>query len=704
MTQRHRRDTYTDGTTLLSNIRNQRTNELETYTKTNVWADGSVMNDSKVDGAVYVKRGTEYFKKSFSDRIIDCSIFGSGFESLKKACDFIRASQIGNGIKYSNLRLEYNSVYEITEQIVFQNMDIHIDMNGSTFLFKTPIIANAGIIRFRNTNHLLKTVTLIEEVNGRTVLTCNNVTGLEKGQVIKLVSNDDLPNAPTRSTGAAALGECLFIDSINTSNNKVTCTARTIYNYNHSINTTRISVFRDTQVSIRNGIFDAERGNESNDIIFGNLLEFVQQKNPIVSNIKCRFGYNSMIWMFGCWGYYINKLSVEFLVDNDTQERRGYGIRSTNSEAGTVDKCTFRNCRHGFVSITQGTGTSTDTQQFGHDAHHIISNSVGAGCSNSPFDTHHGSYNVSFKNCKSYSNKQAGYQLRGMYNSIDNCESVNDRAGVYIFIQTSYSNVGSQLVKTAGNRINNFTCINPFSQAIRNESSETQYVDGYTIILDRVRESTGIIRNGRDDSANQIPGGNLILEGGKIILGGTLEILNSPLIELRGNARKIEINGLNLNAVNYTGTAFELVSVNFTSAFTLKLRNFEVEQSAIKFRRLVEGTAGNPTYLSDTILENIRIPATTSNQLFQGLAVSTLSSYAPYIRGIIRIPNCGGVNFVHQESLVANRFESYTIATLPTASTRADSISMINDPAAGKGRLIYSNGIVWRYVSDDSTV
>jgi hypothetical protein len=702
MAQKYRRDEYADGTVVLSNIRNDETDLGETYTKIVSYIDGTAMNDSKVDGYVFQKIESEFFQKNFSQKVIESRMFGSGFESIKRAAEFIRASQVGSGPKYCHLKLTYGEVYEITEQLVFLNMDIHIDMNGATFLFKTPIVANAGIIRFRNTNHLLKTVSLIEDVNGRTVLTCNNTTGLEKGQIIKLVSNADLPFAPTRSSGAAALGECMVIDSI--SGNNVTCTSRTIYSYNPAVNTTRISVFRDTEVSIRNGIFDAERGNESNDVLFGNLLEFTQQKNPIVSNIKCRFGYNSMIWMVGCWGYFISKVAVDFLVDNDTQGRRGYGIRSTNSEAGMVDNCTFRNCRHGFVSITQGTGTSTDTQLFGHDAHHIISNSVGVGCSNSPFDTHHGAYNVSFRNCKTYSNKQAGYQIRGMYNSIDNCESVNDKEGVFTFIQTSYSNVSEQIAKTAGNRIRNFTCINPFTRAFRNEADETNYIDGYTIIVDRNRDSTGLVRNGRDEVVDLIPAGNLILERGKIILGGTVEILNTPLIELRGNARKIEINGLNLNAVNYTGTAFELVSVNFTSAFTLKLRNFEVEQSAIKFRRIVEGTAGNPTYLSDTVLENIRIPATTSNQLFQGLAVSTLSHYAPYIRGIIRIPNCGGVNFVHQESLVANRYESYTVATLPTASTRVDNISMVSDPASGKGRLVYSNGVVWRYVSDDSTV
>ena len=43
-------------------------------------------------------------------------------------------------------------------------------------------------------------------------------------------------------------------------------------------------------------------------------------------------------------------------------------------------------------------------------------------------------------------------------------------------------------------------------------------------------------------------------------------------------------------------------------------------------------------------------------------------------------------------------------AALPTASGSANALMTVSDPAAGKGRLVYSDGAVWRYVSDDSTV
>lgn len=45
-----------------------------------------------------------------------------------------------------------------------------------------------------------------------------------------------------------------------------------------------------------------------------------------------------------------------------------------------------------------------------------------------------------------------------------------------------------------------------------------------------------------------------------------------------------------------------------------------------------------------------------------------------------------------------------TIANLPAASDHSNEITMVTNPAANKGRLVYSDGSVWRYVSDDSAV
>ena len=43
-------------------------------------------------------------------------------------------------------------------------------------------------------------------------------------------------------------------------------------------------------------------------------------------------------------------------------------------------------------------------------------------------------------------------------------------------------------------------------------------------------------------------------------------------------------------------------------------------------------------------------------------------------------------------------------ATLPAASAFTNSLMCVSDPATGKGRVVYSDGAAWRYVSDDTTV
>jgi hypothetical protein len=43
-------------------------------------------------------------------------------------------------------------------------------------------------------------------------------------------------------------------------------------------------------------------------------------------------------------------------------------------------------------------------------------------------------------------------------------------------------------------------------------------------------------------------------------------------------------------------------------------------------------------------------------------------------------------------------------AALPSAAGCANALMTVSDPSAGKGRIVYSDGASWRYVSDDSTV
>jgi len=54
--------------------------------------------------------------------------------------------------------------------------------------------------------------------------------------------------------------------------------------------------------------------------------------------------------------------------------------------------------------------------------------------------------------------------------------------------------------------------------------------------------------------------------------------------------------------------------------------------------------------------------------------------------------------------LVPVRPHVLTISALPAASSFSNAVVMISNPAAGKGRMVYSDGSIWRYVSDDSAV
>lgn len=67
--QKYIRTDYADGSVVLSNIKDKFTGETISYNKVINFADGSPMDDSKCDGVIYRKLGSEYFKRNFTGAI-----------------------------------------------------------------------------------------------------------------------------------------------------------------------------------------------------------------------------------------------------------------------------------------------------------------------------------------------------------------------------------------------------------------------------------------------------------------------------------------------------------------------------------------------------------------------------------------------------------------------------------------------------------
>jgi len=121
---------YRNTNNVLSGLIDPYTSEAVTYSKVINYSDGSAMNDSKIDGVIYRKKGSEYFKRNFTGPI-GITWFGAkpgdGIDdkmAIQKAVDF--AARNGAKITIGE------GVWDISDEIV------------SPAGFNQPIIEGAG--------------------------------------------------------------------------------------------------------------------------------------------------------------------------------------------------------------------------------------------------------------------------------------------------------------------------------------------------------------------------------------------------------------------------------------------------------------------------------------------------------------------------------------------------------------------------------
>ena len=89
----------------LYNLLNSYTGEYQTFTKVTEWVDGSPMDDSKCDGVVYRKAGSEYFKLNY-DGPLDVKWFGLVGDGITNQATLInnmiaKVSPLGVGVRFT---------------------------------------------------------------------------------------------------------------------------------------------------------------------------------------------------------------------------------------------------------------------------------------------------------------------------------------------------------------------------------------------------------------------------------------------------------------------------------------------------------------------------------------------------------------------------------------------------------------------------
>lgn len=109
-------------TNTLYNILDQYTKESVTYDKVTLYKDGSAMDDSKTDGVIYRKYGTEYFKRNI-DSSINVKWFGAKCDfnpSTLAGTDDTNAWTLAIAAAGADYSITWNGISKITSQVALK--------------------------------------------------------------------------------------------------------------------------------------------------------------------------------------------------------------------------------------------------------------------------------------------------------------------------------------------------------------------------------------------------------------------------------------------------------------------------------------------------------------------------------------------------------------------------------------------------------
>jgi hypothetical protein len=288
-------------------------------------------------------------------------------------------------------------------------------------------------------------------VTSTTVITTASAQPWERGDVLKLVSDDLIPSARPGTGGVEArIGEFVVVRQV--SGTTITLASRVRELYETNIRVAKIS---QKTFSLEGGSYEtAPAGLTSN---YGSLFFFYRLQNPTVSRITVRQASSIVLGFASCFGYSVHDVDISGAVDRPGNGQVGYAVHDSASSFGRVIGGVFRHVRHAFTDDSPRVAADTALltsygRSFG--AHIIGASAIGT--TSNAWDTHHSSEGIEFIACTATGGvgeedgNIAGFALRGKNHRVSNCTVRNMAMGAIVFTESgggeSYGHVITDLV------------------------------------------------------------------------------------------------------------------------------------------------------------------------------------------------------------------------------------------------------------------
>ncbi|WP_077623846.1 hypothetical protein [Sediminibacillus massiliensis] len=264
-------------------------------------------------------------------------------------------------------------------------------------------------------------------------ITLSTTPAFKKGDVIKVVSDDEIEGAKQSATGVRRKGEFAVVGAVEGEDVVLTSKLRETY-----ITSPRVSKLKNITFTIEGFKFDSLNSGDSSGWN-ASYITIKAARDITLNDLQCEKGYGSFVTLTGIYGYSVTDTHIKNLKNDPATGSYGYGINDISCEYGSVNSTLFINCRHGYTTNTNGVEAgSTEIESFGRSANTTVKG-FGHGCSNSAFDTHDEAYNIHFRGCTVYGNYKGksasgtAFSARGRKIQFTDCVAENCRYAFNIF-------------------------------------------------------------------------------------------------------------------------------------------------------------------------------------------------------------------------------------------------------------------------------
>lgn len=250
-------------------------------------------------------------------------------------------------------------------------------------------------------------------------ITLANARTLTRGDVVKVISDDELTGANPGSGSLKKRQGEFGIVTVDSSSTTVTLTSALRDTYttspllvklkNVSFKITNITIYVDSS------ILNSSSGTGTDTILIK------AARDCIVENCKIHDLFSKGIKM-ATVNSKISKCTFYNLADQPTQNHYGYAIEDHSSFGLVVSDCHASNVRHAFTTTTDAIAVATTTyEDYGRSSGARVIGCTAEGTSSSSFDTHEESIDILFNSCRAYGAESYGFSARGYGVTFDNC-------------------------------------------------------------------------------------------------------------------------------------------------------------------------------------------------------------------------------------------------------------------------------------------